>query len=50
MPTFCEAEPSEWVRIKSGDGFTFIVPRKAAEASGMLKNMLDPNGEWRDYL
>ncbi|KAF8496348.1 BTB/POZ protein, partial [Gautieria morchelliformis] len=35
---------SEWVRIKSGDDFTFIVPRKAAEASGMLKNMLDPSG------
>ena len=38
-----DLDPSGWVRIKSGDDFTFIVPRKTAEASGMLINMLDPN-------
>lgn len=50
MPSSCETEPSGWVMIKSGDDFTFIVPRKAAEASGMLKNMLDPNGKWRSFI
>ncbi|EAU87022.2 hypothetical protein CC1G_08493 [Coprinopsis cinerea okayama7 len=36
--------PSEkdWVRIESNDGFSYLVRRKVAEASGTMRNMLDP--------
>jgi hypothetical protein len=37
---FWKDEPSEWVKIRSEEGFSFIVPRKAAQVSGTLKNML----------
>lgn len=39
--TVSQDEPSEWVKIKSEDGFSFIVPRKAVQISGTLKTMLD---------
>ncbi|KAJ2919443.1 hypothetical protein MD484_g1022, partial [Candolleomyces efflorescens] len=35
---------NDWVRIDSNDGFSYIVRRKVAQASGTMNNMLDPHG------
>ena len=40
-----EASPSEFVTIRSkSDGYTFVVPRYIALASGTMKSMLDEDG------
>ncbi|KAG9079561.1 hypothetical protein FRC06_007661 [Ceratobasidium sp. 370] len=31
----------EWIRIKSGDGFSFLVDKKVVECSVTLRDMLD---------
>lgn len=31
----------EWIRIKSDDGFSFLVDKKVIESSGTLRDMLD---------
>jgi transcription elongation factor B subunit 1 len=35
---------SEWVRLQSSDGFSYLVKRTVAEASGTVRNMLDSTG------
>lgn len=35
---------SEYVRLESDDGFSFVVARKTAMASGTLRAMLDQDG------
>ncbi|KZT35259.1 POZ domain-containing protein [Sistotremastrum suecicum HHB10207 ss-3] len=40
MANIQDKSESEWVRVLSEDGWTFIVPRKVAVASGTLKNTL----------
>jgi len=37
-------QPSEWVRINSKDGFSFLIKRSAAIGSGTLANMLSTEG------
>ncbi|KAF8519797.1 BTB/POZ protein, partial [Hysterangium stoloniferum] len=32
---------SDWIKIRSDDGFMFLIPRKAANCSGFLRGMLD---------
>ena len=40
-----EAGPSKrWVKLRSGDGFEFIVDREAACVSNTIKSMLDSEG------
>lgn len=39
-----EQKDSEWVRLQSTDGFSYLVRRKVASASGTIKNMLDAEG------
>lgn len=34
----------DYVLLESADGYTFVVSRKIACASGMLKSMLDEDG------
>lgn len=36
-----QASDNDWVRITSADGYSFIVRRKIAKASGTMKSMLD---------
>ncbi|KAI0056354.1 POZ domain-containing protein [Artomyces pyxidatus] len=36
-----KSDSEDWVRVKSADGFSFLVKRKVAVRSGTLKNMLD---------
>ena len=36
---------SDFVMLESEDGYTFVVPRKVACASGTLRSMLDEDGE-----
>lgn len=38
--------PDDFVLLESSDNFTFVVPRKVACASGMLKSMLDEDGQY----
>jgi len=37
---------SDFVMLESEDGYTFVVPRKVACASGTLRSMLDEDGEF----
>jgi len=39
--TSTENKGSEWVRLQSTDGFSYLVKRKVAQASGTIRNMLD---------
>jgi len=39
---------TEFVTVESNDGFTFVVARKIACASGMLKSMLDEEGSFQE--
>lgn len=39
-----EQSQSDWVRLQSSDGFSYLVKRKVAEASGTVRNMLDSTG------
>ncbi|KAJ2930425.1 hypothetical protein H1R20_g6664, partial [Candolleomyces eurysporus] len=39
---------NDWVRIESSDGFSYIVKRKVAQASGTMNNMLDPHGGYAE--
>ena len=41
---------NDFVLLESYDGFTFVVPRKVACASGTLKSMLDEDGESRAFI
>ncbi|PPQ93129.1 hypothetical protein CVT25_003661, partial [Psilocybe cyanescens] len=41
---------SEWVRLQSSDGFSYLVKRKVAQASGTIRNMLDPEGGYAEAL
>ncbi|KJA22480.1 hypothetical protein HYPSUDRAFT_40857 [Hypholoma sublateritium FD-334 SS-4] len=36
-----DSKESQWVRLQSTDGFSYLVKRKVAEASGTVRNMLD---------
>ena len=40
------AGPEEFVLLESNDGYSFVVSRNVAEGSGVLKSMLDPEGEF----
>jgi transcription elongation factor B subunit 1 len=37
---------NDYVRIESADGYTFVVARNVACASGMLKTSLDTESKW----
>lgn len=37
---------NDFVLLESADGYTFLVTRKVACASGMLKSMLDEDGQF----
>ncbi|KXN80623.1 Elongin-C, partial [Leucoagaricus sp. SymC.cos] len=39
---------NDWVRITSNDGFSFIVRRKTAKASGTMKSMLDTSSSYAE--
>ncbi|KAH9476266.1 Elongin-C [Psilocybe cubensis] len=39
-----------WVRLQSTDGFSYLVKRKVAQASGTIRNMLDPEGGYAEAL
>ncbi|CAA7262529.1 unnamed protein product [Cyclocybe aegerita] len=39
---------SDWVRLQSTDGFCYLVPRKVANMSGTIRNMLDPTGGYAE--
>lgn len=41
---------SDFVVLESNDGYTFVVARKVALASGTLRAMLDEDGELREDL
>ncbi|KAJ3994748.1 hypothetical protein F5050DRAFT_1574999, partial [Lentinula boryana] len=39
-----EADPEDWVRIISNDGYTFLLRRKVAKMSGTIRASLDETG------
>ncbi|KAF8910675.1 BTB/POZ protein [Gymnopilus junonius] len=41
---------SEWVRLQSSDGHSYLVKRKVAQASGTIRNMLDPESGYSEAL
>ncbi|KAF8965424.1 BTB/POZ protein [Flammula alnicola] len=44
------SKESEWVRLRSTDGFSYLVKRKVAEASGTIRNMLDSEGGYAEAI
>ncbi|KAF8811227.1 POZ domain-containing protein [Phlegmacium glaucopus] len=50
VPNADEQQQSKWVRLQSSDGFAYLVKRKVAEASGTIRNMLDPTGGYAEAL
>ncbi|KAJ3983511.1 BTB/POZ protein [Lentinula detonsa] len=44
MDSSVEADPEDWVRIISHDGYTFLLRRKVANMSETIKNSLDETG------
>ncbi|KAF8634702.1 hypothetical protein AX15_000758 [Amanita polypyramis BW_CC] len=36
-----KASDSDWIRVTSADGFTFMIRRKIANISGTMRSMLD---------
>ncbi|KAF5354015.1 hypothetical protein D9756_007050 [Leucocoprinus leucothites] len=43
-----QVSDNDWVRITSTDGFSFIVRRKTAKASGTMKTMLDTSSSYAE--
>ena len=41
---------NDWVRIESADGFSFLVRRRVAMASGTLRNMLSADSSFKEAL
>ena len=47
-----EPRDTDWIRVTSTDGFSFMVRRKVANISGTMRNMLDTESEsfsWVPY-
>ncbi|KAF9559980.1 POZ domain-containing protein [Agrocybe pediades] len=44
------ASDSEWVRLQSTDGFSYLVKRKVIQASGTIRNMLDPQSGYAEAI
>ncbi|THH29319.1 hypothetical protein EUX98_g4860 [Antrodiella citrinella] len=42
------ASNEDWIRIMSNDGYSFLVRRKVATASGTLKNMLNTESNFAE--
>ncbi|KAF9531420.1 BTB/POZ protein [Crepidotus variabilis] len=42
------ARASDWVRLQSSDGFSYLVRRKVAQTSGTIRTMLDPLGGYAE--
>ncbi|KDR76246.1 hypothetical protein GALMADRAFT_468378 [Galerina marginata CBS 339.88] len=49
MTTESKAD-SEWVRLQSSDGFSYLVKRKVAQSSGTIRNMLDHESGYSEAL
>jgi transcription elongation factor B subunit 1 len=45
QPSYIMSSDSDFVRLESSDGYTFVVTRAVARQSGMLKSMLDPESK-----
>ncbi|KAF9499250.1 POZ domain-containing protein [Pleurotus eryngii] len=41
---------SDWIRITSRDGFSFLAKRNVVNASGTLKNMLDTESSFQEGI
>ncbi|KAF4607599.1 hypothetical protein EYR38_001671 [Pleurotus pulmonarius] len=41
---------SDWIRITSRDGFSFLAKRNVVNASGRLKNMLDTESSFQEGI
>ncbi|KIJ95832.1 hypothetical protein K443DRAFT_682708, partial [Laccaria amethystina LaAM-08-1] len=48
QPSEVEPKDSDWVRLETTDGFTYLVKRKVALASGTMRNMLDPTSGYTE--
>ncbi|KAJ7148746.1 BTB/POZ protein [Mycena crocata] len=44
------ASDMDWVRVTSDDGYSFLVRRKVANASGTMRDMLDTSAEYAEAL
>ncbi|TFK34694.1 BTB/POZ protein [Crucibulum laeve] len=45
-----EPKDSDWVRITSTDGFSYLVRRKVANVSGTMRNMLDTTSNYAEAV
>ncbi|KAF5379220.1 hypothetical protein D9615_005886 [Tricholomella constricta] len=44
------ANDTDWIRVTSTDGFSYIVKRKVANVSGTMKNMLDTESNYAEAI
>ncbi|KAJ8456647.1 hypothetical protein ONZ45_g18638 [Pleurotus djamor] len=50
MSTDNTSSESEWIRITSRNGFSYLAKRSVVDASGTLKNMLDADSSFQEGL
>lgn len=43
-----QKDDSDWVRLQSNDGFSYLVRKKVAQTSGTIRTMLDPSGGYAE--
>ncbi|KAJ6629338.1 hypothetical protein B0H10DRAFT_1939744 [Mycena sp. CBHHK59/15] len=50
MAVLPPATDSDWVRVTSDDGYSFLVKRNVANASGTMRDMLDTAGNYAEAI
>jgi len=45
-----QSQDTDWVRVTSTDGFSFIVRRKVANVSGTMKDMLNTESNYAEAI
>ncbi|KAG6919818.1 hypothetical protein DXG01_000322 [Tephrocybe rancida] len=45
-----EPSDTDWIRVTSIDGFSYMVRRKVANVSGTMRNMLDENSNYAEAV
>jgi len=45
-----ESNESDWIRVTSTDGYSFLIKKKVANVSGTMKSMLDAGSNYSEAI